>query len=42
MTTKDEMRQEIIEAIIFYRSRGWDWLPLVSYLVAKANGEWPL
>ena len=36
-----QIRDEIKEAIIFYDGRGWDWLPLVSYLTAKANGEWP-
>ena len=35
-------RDEITQAIIFYNGRGWNWLPLVSYLIAKANGEWPL
>lgn len=34
-------RAEITAAIIFYDGRGWDWLPLVGYLTAKANGDWP-
>jgi hypothetical protein len=37
-----DFRDEITQAIIFYNGRGWDWLPLVSYLTAKANGEWPM
>ena len=35
-------RAEITQAIIFYNGRGWDWLPLVSYLTAKATGDWPI
>jgi hypothetical protein len=34
-------QDEIKAAIRFYERRGWDWLPLVAYLSAKASGNWP-
>lgn len=32
---------EIKAAIRFYEKRGWDWISVVAYLSAKANGDWP-
>lgn len=35
----DALRQEIIELIIFYEDRGWDWLDAVAFTIAKAQYE---
>jgi len=34
-------RQEILDLIVFYAARGWDWLLPVQYLAAKALGDGP-
>lgn len=33
--------EEIKAAIAFYEARGWDWLPVVAFLSARATGMWP-
>jgi hypothetical protein len=35
--SKSEIKKEIVAAIIFYEGRGWDWLPLVSFLIQKGK-----
>ena len=35
------LKADIKAAIAFYEKRGWDWLPLIAYLSAKAFGSWP-
>lgn len=32
-------RDEIRAAITFYEDRGWDWLPLVEYILWRERGS---